>query len=254
MPYPFSDVERFTHAESSGAAAIAAGVLLLVLGQNPDLTVDELDAIVTNTATAIEPDSGATNRDLADRKDLLPLRADGDGHNAKHGYGRMNATLAAAAARDPIAATLVAMGEPEAAVAWELDASPHPYGKVFGHWAARVVLVDPAVRHALAAVARTLRLWSERPERALHHARGALARQALIALRLLVASRRVEASGQSSPEADATIERVLALNPGMFEDELLSVAARVRGRQARERPAYEARGSAVLALEYDLSS
>ncbi len=51
LPDPFADADRLTHAESSGAAAVAAGVLLLVLGQNPDLTIDELDAVVSNTAT-----------------------------------------------------------------------------------------------------------------------------------------------------------------------------------------------------------
>ncbi len=138
----------------------------------------------------------------------------------------MNATLAAAAARDPLAATLIAMGEAGLAVAWEHDVAGRPYDAAFARWGARVVLTDPAVRHALAAVARSIRLWSERPERARHHARGALARQALIALRLLAASRSIDKAppvGHTDPGGDALVERALAQHPEALEDELLRI-------------------------------
>ena len=68
----------------------------------------------------------------------MPVGADADGHNAKHGYGRLNATLACATARDPIAATLIAMGEADMAKVWETS-GPHPYTADFGRWASRVV-------------------------------------------------------------------------------------------------------------------
>jgi len=41
IAYPFASPERLFHAESSGASAIAAGVLLLVLAVNPSLRLEE---------------------------------------------------------------------------------------------------------------------------------------------------------------------------------------------------------------------
>lgn len=55
LAYPFAEKERLFHAESSGASAVAAGVLLLVLSQNPGLTVGELEAVVTRTASPFYP-------------------------------------------------------------------------------------------------------------------------------------------------------------------------------------------------------
>jgi hypothetical protein len=228
MPYPFSDVERPTHAESSGAAAVAAGVLLLVFGQNPDLTIDELAELVTNTTTPIEPASNVLCSDLADRRDLMPVGADADRHNAKHGYGRLNATLACATARDPLAATLIAMGEADAAVAWETSGL-HPYTAAFGRWGARIVLRDAAVKHAFAAVARALRLWALRPERISSRAPGALTRQTILAFRLLVCSGRIDSP--SPEEGEALLRAWTAADAETFEQRLLEAAGRLTSRQ-----------------------
>lgn len=224
MPYPFSDVERPTHAESSGAAAVAAGVLLLVLGQNPELTVDELGEVVTKTASPINPALNAACPDLADKRDLLPIGADADRHNAKHGYGRMNATAACAVAQDPIAATLIGMGEGFAAETW-LTSCPRPYNTSFARRAARVVLRDAAARHALAVLARTLRLWAHRPERSENRAIGALTRHVVAALRLLVGSERLERG--VNEEAERLLKLCCAQDPELFERKLLEAATRL---------------------------
>jgi hypothetical protein len=258
MVYPFADVERCTHAESSGAAAIGAGVLLLVLGQNPELTVDELAEVVTKTAMPIDAATSASVRELADACDLMPTGLDADRHNAKHGYGRMNATLAVAAARDPISATLISIGEASAAVTWEEKVTERPYDACFGMAAARVVLRDPAVRHALAALARTLRLWSLRPERRQDEHPGTLARQALVALRLLLRSCVIEQSRWNSERRTAwsDLETSLEKEPLAFERGLLE-SARVLGRRldTGARPSSKDLGRfAPVSLEHDLSA
>src|SRR4029453_2923388 len=71
---------------SSPPAAMAAGVALLVLSQNPELTRSELDQLLT--ATALSASERALDAPLADPSDVLPRGRDGDGHDAKHGYGR----------------------------------------------------------------------------------------------------------------------------------------------------------------------
>jgi len=56
VAYPFAQSdgkERLFHAESSGASAIAAGALLLVLGANPTLRLSELEAATTSTSEQI---------------------------------------------------------------------------------------------------------------------------------------------------------------------------------------------------------
>jgi hypothetical protein len=258
MPYPFSDAERSVHAESSGAAAIAAGVLLLVLGQNPELTVDELAEVVTRTATPIDPAAGSSARDLADAYDLMPTGLDADGHNAKHGYGRMNATLAVAAVRDPISATLISLGEPRAAELWEENAHKRPYDAEFGRAAARVVLRDPAARHALASVARTLRLYSVHPERTRGQPVGALARLAQVALQLILASSALERSRWEGERRRnwLFLEQTLRQDPAAFEESLLE-CARALGRRSgvKSRPvAKDLTRLAPVTLEQDLSA
>src|SRR5262249_33308705 len=47
LTFPFLQDERLFHSESSGASAIAAGVILLVMESNPALRLTEVDAILT---------------------------------------------------------------------------------------------------------------------------------------------------------------------------------------------------------------
>ncbi len=175
VSYPFTSRQQLFHAESSGASAIAAGVVLLVLASNPQLRLPELHALLARTADAPEPDP-LTGGILADPADLLPVGRDRDGHNARTGYGRLNATAACASARDPVALSLVAIGELEVAVGWCAHARP-PYSRRAARWAARALLSRPDLEHGLRALARHVRLLAAKPSRARGHAPEALARQ-----------------------------------------------------------------------------
>jgi hypothetical protein len=160
--------DRVWHAESSGASGVACGVILLTLAQNRRLTASELDRVLTETAVVPEPHDAAEGS-VADRRDLLPPGRDDDGHNAKHGYGRLNATNACLAATDPVTLTLVRMGELAAARAYattvQSGALDPGYSPSLARWVACRALEDPRVAHAIAAVLRALRLWSTRPDR-----------------------------------------------------------------------------------------
>jgi hypothetical protein len=205
VAYPFAGGPRLFHAESSGAAAIAAGALLLVLAANPALTRAELDAVITGT---LEPPPRArppSAPPLADARDALPAGRDRDGHDAKHGYGRVHAGRACLAASDPLAAALVAMGEDDLARAL-LDALrsglfPRPYSRRLGRWAVRALLADPLAAHALRAVVRHLRLVAGRPDRLAAHTAGAVSRQVAQLARHLAARAR--------PRLDAALAREL---------------------------------------------
>ncbi len=118
IAYPFLAKERLFHAESSGASALAAGVMLLIVSSNPSLRVDEVFTLLDRCVSPAEPLSPETLAALTDRADALPLGRDLDGHDAKHGYGRMHATRACMAAADPLSLELVSMGEDQAARAW----------------------------------------------------------------------------------------------------------------------------------------
>jgi hypothetical protein len=173
VAYPFSSKDRLFHAESSGASAIAAGVMLLVLGTNPGLRQHELHQLLGRTVD--RPSSDVVDRFLADPADLLPLAEDPDGHSAKTGYGRLNATRACACALDPFALALTAMGEESLASEWVSD--DRPYSPALGRWMTRVLLERPDLEHSLRAVVRHARLTAAAPGRAAAHAPGALARQ-----------------------------------------------------------------------------
>jgi hypothetical protein len=190
---PLQERDRWCHAESSGAAALAAGVLLLVVGANPKVSLCELDAAVTRTASAIRPDGYDDLADpVADPFDLLPCDQDGDRHNAKHGYGRMNARHACLAVRDPIAAALLEMGEARAAVAaFDLVSRTRLYSRRTARWMARQVLADASLAHGLKVALRHLRLVAVDPRRASAHAKGSLARQLGLLSRALCAYERV---------------------------------------------------------------
>jgi hypothetical protein len=184
LAYPFSSRDRLFHAESSGASAVAAGVMLLLLANNPELRLHEVHAILERTVDAPKPQA-ALEAALADSAEVLPLGSDRDGHNAKCGYGRLNATRACAAAADPVALGLATMGEDDLAVAWRL--SPlRPYSERFARWAARALLSRGDVEHAVRALLRHLRLVSVDPPRAKAHAPGALVRHMTLVARDLL--------------------------------------------------------------------
>jgi hypothetical protein len=183
LAYPFSSRDRLFHAESSGASAIAAGVLLLLLGCNPELEMHEVQAVLARSSD-VPNDSVAPQSAVADPADLLPSGRDRDGHDAKCGYGRLNATRACALAADPFALELAAIGEDDLAVSWRLRPG-RPYTDRLARWAVRTLLVRPDLENAVRAVIRHIRLAAMEPVRTHAHAPGALARQLLLVARLL---------------------------------------------------------------------
>lgn len=201
IAYPFAAPERLFHAESSGASAIAAGALLLVLAANRSLRLHELEAIVTATASPVAATCEAEA--LADRHDVLPAGRDADGHNAKVGYGRISAGRACLAARDPIAWTLVQIGE--TATARALEAAVRrgdftlPYSRRLGRWLVRALLLEAGASHAARGIARHLRLVAASDDRRTAHAEGALVRQ----LELLIRRLRVR---RQTPSIAAELE------------------------------------------------
>jgi len=236
---PLEIRDRWCHAESSGASALAAGVILLVLGANPALTLSEVEAIVTATASPVTSDARTGNsRDAtpADPFDLLPSATDADRHNAKHGYGRMNAQRACIAARDPVCAALLAIGEYDAAVAaFDALASSRPYSAKTARWIVRRLLVDAGASHAARVTLRHLRLVAGHPERAHAHPRNALARQLL----LLVASlaRRPRLAPQVASDLSRLAER---LEHASAESEIVREASKLwSGERARSAPAVQ---------------
>jgi hypothetical protein len=191
LAYPFSTRERLFHAESSGAAAIAAGVVLLVLGCNPRLRAYELHTLLARTATAPEP-VRASDAALADPADVLPPGRDPDGHDAKCGYGRLHAARACMGARDPFALALTAMGEDGAASAWCMRAARH-YSPRLGRWAVAVLLGRPDLEHAARVVLRHARLVAADPSRERGHPPEATARQLALLLREMARARKAPA-------------------------------------------------------------
>jgi hypothetical protein len=199
---PFHSPETLAHA----ASAMAAGVLLLVLGRNPKLTLPEIENVLTSTVRGIEPEIPAGVGALADRHDILPVGRDRDGHNAKHGYGLLHASRACLLVSDPIAFALVSIGEDQAALRWvemrdeQLALS---YSRELGQWVARVLLADATLRHAACALLRLLRLLALRPERLRDQAAGSLLRLVTMLLRDLPRSRQ-------APPLDASLQQEIS--------------------------------------------
>ncbi|HEY6460884.1 MAG TPA: S8/S53 family peptidase, partial [Polyangiaceae bacterium] len=189
LQYPLAGGRRMFHAESSGASAVAAGVIALVLGRNPHLRLRELQTLLRQTATTPDPLPSAPHS-LADPSDVLPAGRDPDGHDAKCGYGRLDARRACAAAQDPFALALVAIGEDAAACAW-LASAERPYSRRFASWAARTLLRRSDLDHSVRVLARHARLVANHPLRAQAHAPGALTRQLGLVLRELSSVRPV---------------------------------------------------------------
>jgi hypothetical protein len=252
---PFRSPEILAHAESSGASAMAAGVLLLVLGRNPDLTLPELEDALTRTVRAVDPELSAERSALADRYDILPVGRDRDGHNAKHGYGLLHASRACLLVSDPIAFALVSIGEDQAALRWLETRCEQPwlaslYSNELGRWAARGLLADAGQRHAICALARLLRLLSVRPERLRAQAPGALLRLVMMLVRDLPRSRQAPAPEAAlQPELLAIADRANAavLDParaGEIEKQICALAAAL----------WPAVGSRPVAPEYHPST
>ena len=190
IAYPFATPPRLFHAESSGASAIAAGVLALVLAENPSLRVGELGAVVDATLEPVSPEVGVDVGELTDAADGLPVGRDRDGHNAKHGYGRLDAGRACLAASDPICATLLAMGEGAVARAYADARAGDPearglYPARLGRWMVRVLLADAEASHMLRIVLRHLRLVAGDTVRGDAHGDGAVRRSLQLFVRRL---------------------------------------------------------------------
>lgn len=161
MASPFALDDRPSHAESSGASAIAGAAILLVLEANPTLSATDVDAALRLASVAVDPTRQYEDPGLADRRDLEPLGIDPDGHNAKHGYGRLSASRACLIATDPFAQALVRIGELEAAERYATlrgGALQPLFGDRVARFAARASLREAGVCHALSAFMRTLRL------------------------------------------------------------------------------------------------
>jgi hypothetical protein len=239
MSHPFLRGERLSHAESSGASAIAAGVATLVVATNPELTVSELYDVLARTSTRIEvtPDGA-----LADPADLRPAGRDADGHDAKCGYGRISAARACLAVADPVASSLVEMGDDRAArtylaVTEGREKVAATYSLHAARWAARVARRDPALSHALRVVLRHLRLVAADPERRRAQPTLALARQ--------IAHIVIHLASQAPPEN--ILRELLAIRDGavhaasresaadVLEKTCFAVAARLWG--SRDDPA-----------------
>jgi hypothetical protein len=190
MAYPFAPDDRPGHAESSGAAGIAAGVLLLVMACNPELDLAELEDVLTASASRIDGVRQTSDTSVGDHRDLMPLGLDADGHNAKHGYGRLNATSACLCARDPIARALVLIGETESALRYLEDLAGDranaPYSSATARWAARAMLTSARLTHTAATIARALRLACSHPERARGQPPGHLLRHVCLFVRFLL--------------------------------------------------------------------
>lgn len=180
-----------THAESSGAAAIAAGVALLVLAQNRALHLRDVFALLETTLAEVEPAASAELLPFADAHDTLPAARDRDGHNAKHGYGALSAAQVCLAAADPVAWALVRIGEVGAARAYRARRLGDPavrqaYSTALGRWIVRVLLSDARASHAARALVRHARLLSADRRRREGFPAGAFARQVALLLRGLL--------------------------------------------------------------------
>jgi hypothetical protein len=164
----------------------------------------------------------------------LPAGRDADGHDAKHGYGRIQAVHTCIAARDPIAMELVAMGEIEGARAW-MDVEGGygaPYSSSFARWAVRALLADPTAEHALRVVLRHMRLSAKDERRFEAHPPGSVARQIALLLRKMTSS-PVEAPTLVQMELSSLEQSVrnASSDAASFEARLLERAKQVLARE-----------------------
>jgi hypothetical protein len=223
MAYPFATNDRPAHAESSGASAVAGGVILLLLGQNPDLSWREVDTLLRVACVPVDPARQADDPELADRRDLLPLEIDADGHNAKHGYGRLSARRACLAAADPMAQVMVRLDDVDAAQRY-LEARRNelqvPMSDGLARWAARVALRDFGLSHSLASGLRALRLAVNRDPAAPSEPPGHWLRHVGIWLRMLV-------SLEPTPEHARELRSIESALRGLSGDAVLALEERL---------------------------
>jgi hypothetical protein len=191
LGYPLGGAPRLSHAESSGASAVAAGVVLLVLANNPALHLREVLALLESTANEVDPSPDPGWAPFADPHDAMPLARDPDGHNAKHGYGSLSAERACLAALDPVAWALVRIGEDGAAAAFvRMRCEEGPVraacSDALARWIVRVLISDARAGHAARAIVRHVRLVAADRRRALDFPLGTLTRQVALFLRGLL--------------------------------------------------------------------
>ncbi len=224
MAYPFSSNDRPAHAESSGASAVAGGILLLLLSRFPELTLRDAEALLRVGLVRVDPARQALDPELADRRDLQPLGVDRDDHNAKHGYGRLSAQRSCMAAADPIAQTLVRLGDADAATRY-FDVIGAPLSTIVSsglfHWAALRLLREPALVHSFASIVRALRLTcGGRAARRAAETSGQWLRQLGVLLRELAAE-------GPSPEHESELWALDARLRGLASNEVLELEARL---------------------------
>jgi len=236
LGYPLGPRGTLVHGESSAASAMASGALLLLLGKNPHLSLNEIDDVMQLTAEAVWPGQERL-ADLADPHDLLPSGVDPDAHNAKHGYGRLSAGLACVAVQNPLASALIAVGQRELGLSLQRAVTCGtiglPASSSLLQWLARVFLDDAGFRHALCAAARMLRLWIAHPRRAEQQPAGTLLRHFALALRsaevrtdiphdvadeLTVLARKIRALTRDPVQARAVEERLYSALAGQERD------------------------------------
>lgn len=217
LALPFSDEDRPTHAESSGASALAGGVTLLLLGQNPELSLNDLHVALMETAAPVDAHAQLADPTLGDPADLTPSGRDPDGHNAKHGYGRLDATSASLVVSDPFTASLVRIGERSAAIAYgrlrTLKDVRDVYSARSAAWAARVLLRERSETHLFAALARAVRLYIAHPEHLADQPPGHLLRQIGLGLRALISAHPPEGVLQDLEHLERSV-RALLSKPG----------------------------------------
>ncbi len=212
LAYPLGGAPRLSHAESSGASAVAAGVVLLVLATNPNLHLREVLALLEGTAREVEPVPDPAWAPFADPHDVMPLAKDRDGHNAKHGYGLLSAERACLAAVDPIAWALVHIGEIPAAMAFARMRREEPSvraacSEALARWMVRVVVTDARAGQAARAIVRHARLLAVDARRARDLAPGTLVRQVALVLRGLLEGTAV---GPTPESLRSEVESALA--------------------------------------------
>jgi hypothetical protein len=249
MTHPL-EPDKPSHAESSGASAVAAGVVLLVLSCNPLLRATEVATLLRRTCSPPRRMLASEAREVADPWDVMPAGRDADGHDAKHGYGAVDAGRACLSASDPLCFALVSMGEEQAARRW-YDARRSDlvarslYSWEVGRWMARRCLVDEEALHRVSVVARHVRLVASGHDRLEAHGTGALTRQLLLLLRFMLGSAEAgDACAEEVSELMVRLGGVLAetgrsdlaervawrLTSGLFRDDLSTGTAQAGDR------------------------
>jgi hypothetical protein len=261
LAYPFSKDDRPAHAESSGASAVAAGAILLVLGINPTLDLREVDQLFHDTVVGIDPSRHASDPELGDRADLLPVERDDDGHNAKHGYGRLSATRACLSASDPICAALIRIGsrvEAERYARARCGVASSWYSPPLARWAARRFLHDSLVQQAFCALARATRLGNQHPQFVTTQPPGHWLRHVGIIVRVLTQANPPRELVGELTELDGRIRAILsdARAATLIESHLLRFIALIHGRSNGDVQSGAARGRLGTddSLERELTS